>query len=328
MNSSKIDLTASEISFLWNTYQVQSMNKCLLTYFDGIAEDGEVKKVNQLNLTASAKYLEQIQLIFKEANMPLPVAFSDEDLTNTEEKLYTDPFILFYQWFIAKGNLNFASIAINTIAREDVFSFFEEYTREALSLLDTSRKLLLEKGLWVRSPYIPTPDAVEFIKKDSFLHGWFGDTSPLTGNEIAGVFYNILTNTVGMALMDSFIRVTNSDELKNYFSDGKKISQKHIETLSNVLKKEEIAVPSTWNAGITPSTTAPFSEKLMLNLVTFLNSQGMSNYGVAFSTSMRRDVGATYTKMIAEVAKFAEEGVTKLIEKGWMEAPPRAPKKA
>ncbi|RXJ04365.1 DUF3231 family protein [Anaerobacillus alkaliphilus] len=328
MKQNHIDLTASEMSYLWNTYQAQCMNYCILTYFDSIVEDEEIKKINQLNLNASVRYLDQLKQIFTEEQLPVPVGYSEADLTKTTERLYTDPFILYYQWFIAKGNLNYGSIAINTIAREDVFTFFSEFIKDALATLNTSRKLLLEKGLWVRAPYIPVPIENEYIKKESFLNGWLGDTRPLTGSEIGSIFYNIVTNTVGKTMMDSFIQVTESNDIKDYFKKGKQISQDHIDTLATILKKEELPVVSTWNAGITSSTIAPFSEKLMLSLVTFLNSQGMSNYGIGFATSMRKDVGVKFKALTAEVAKFAEDGVTMLIEKGWMEEPPQAPKKS
>lgn len=328
MSSSHIDMTATEISYLWNTYHVQSLNVCLLTYFDAIVEDVDIRKINSNNLRASTKYLSEIKAIFTSENIPIPIGFSEaSDLNETKDRLYTDPFILFYQWFIAKGNLNFGSMAINTIARDDIFTFFQKYSSDALILLDDARKLLLNKGLWIRAPYMPPPNEVELVKKESFLNGWFGDTRPLLGIEIASVFYNQITNTLGLSLLNSFIQVTEIKEVKDYFIKGKNIAAKHIEVQANIFKQEEVATPSTWNSGVTTATDAPFSEKLMLNLVAMLNAQGVSNYGIAISTSARRDIAMTFTTLAAEAAKYAEEGAQLLIEKEWMEAPPDAPKR-
>lgn len=328
MSSNHIDLTATEISYLWNTYHVQSLNVCVLTHFDAIVEDNEIRKINSNNLKASKNYLNEIKAIFTSENIPIPIGFSEvTDVNETKERLYTDPFILFYQWFIAKGNLNFGSMAINTIARDDIFALFQKYASESLTLLDDARKLLLNKGLWIRAPYMPPPNEVELVKKESFLNGWFGDTRPLLGIEIASLFYNQITNTLGLSIMNSFIQVTETKEIKDYFIKGKNIAAKHIEVQENFFKKEEVATPSTWNSGITTATQAPFSEKLMLNLVAMLNAQGVSNYGIAISTSARRDVAMTFSTLAAEAAKYSEEGALLLIEKGWMEAPPHAPKR-
>jgi hypothetical protein len=322
-----MDLTATEIGYLWNTYHVQCMNYCFFKYFDKIVEDEAIKQINNQNLQLCQNYLTELRAIFEKDAIPIPIGFSDEDLNETNERLYTDPFILFYQWFIAKGNLNFGSIAINTIAREDVFSFFNQLSSEALTALNDARKLLLAKGLWIRAPYMPTPNAVEFVQKESFLNGWFGDTRPLLGVEIASLFYNQMTNTLGISVINSFIQVTQTKEIKDYFVKGKEIAANHMDVFTDLLKKEELAIPSTWNSGITTSTESPFSEKFMLNLIVLLNAQGVSNYGIATSMAARRDIGMTFTKLAADVAKYSDEGAQLLIEKGWMEAPPHAPKR-
>ncbi|WP_088036458.1 DUF3231 family protein [Evansella clarkii] len=323
MASNNIDLTSAEMGYLWYTYQAQSMNYYVLKYFNAIVEDPEIKQINDKNMELCGSVMSEIKTIFLGQNMPVPEAFSDSDILSTEEKLFTDPFILFYQWFIAKGNLNFGSISINTIAREDVFNLFNRYISESLKILNDARLCLLNKGLWIRAPYIPVPEKNEFVQKESFLNGWFGRERPLLGIEIASIFYNLVTNTLGISLTAGFMQVTNAGKLNDYFKRGKEISSKHVEVMSKLLKKEELPVPSTWNPGVTSSTAAPFSDKLMLNLIAALNAQGMSNYGAAVSNVLRRDLAMDFTRLSAEVAIYAEDGLKILIEHGWMEQPPQ-----
>lgn len=323
-NFKNIDLTASEIQALWFLYQAQSLNLCMTKYFNAIVEDSVIKQINEETIKSSEMYLREIEEIFESVQHQIPVAYSEDDILTYSEKLYTDPFILYYQWFVAKGNLTLASISINTIAREDVFKLFEKVISLSVVALDQARRTLLEKGLWIRAPYIPVSSKVEFVQKPNFMNDWFGEKRPILGSEIASCFYNILTNTIGLALMKSFIQVSENEEIRKYFVKGKEIAKEHVEVLSKVLKDEDIQTPTTWNGGITSCTVSPFSDRYMLSLINMLNSQGLNNYGNAISTALRKDISLTFTRLSAEVLKFAEEGGKILMNKQWFEEPPHA----
>ncbi|WP_102261090.1 DUF3231 family protein [Mesobacillus jeotgali] len=328
MGQNQIDMTATEMGFLWSTYQAETLNHCLLTYFDRIVEDPEIKELNKSSLDSCEKNIAWMKEIFEGDDFPVPAGFTESDVNPNAARLYTDPFILYFQWFIGKGNMDYSSLAINTIARDDIFSFYENLVTQATKLLNDSRKLLLSKGLWVRAPYIPMPQSVSYVKKENLLNGWIGEKRPIAGIEIAGIFYNLVTNTLGQALMTSFIQVSKKGEIHNKFVRGKEIATKHVEVLATALKQENLPVPNTWNTGITASTEPPFSEKLMLNMVSFLNAQGLANYGSALSLSIKRDIGLDFTRLAAEVADFAQDSTELLIKKGWMETPPLAPKRS
>ncbi|WP_066049119.1 DUF3231 family protein [Robertmurraya korlensis] len=319
-------LTASEQGYLWSMYQSLSMNMCILKYFDQVVEDEEIKKLNSDLLAGCVSTQGELTTIMNHEGFPIPVAFSDQDVNLQAGKLFTEPLILYYHWFFSKGNLNYSSIALNTIAREDVFALFKRLNNEALERLDQARKLLLEKGLWIRSPYIPIPKEVQFVQKQSYLTKWLGEHRPLTGQEISMIFYNILTNEIGLTVMKGFIQVTDDEPFKSYLSRGKEIAAKHMNTLSEIFQKEEISTPGAWSVSTTSSKTAPFSTKLMISLVNFLNSQGIANYGVALTTAMRSDIYRTFITLMADVSRYTEDGANLLIEHGWFESPPQAPK--
>ncbi|WP_078543330.1 DUF3231 family protein [Litchfieldia alkalitelluris] len=327
MDKSKILLTATEMGFLWSSYQFESMNVTLLTYFQSIVEDPEIKRLVDYTFELCNKHESTLEQLFADNEFAKPMGFSKDDVNLHAKKLYTDEFILMFTWFIGKGNLNFSAMALNSVAREDVSKYYEECISDGTQVVSKTRTLLLEKGLWVRAPYIPVPTEKEIVHKQSFLNGWFGEKRPLLGVEIANLFYNIITNTIGISLTSSFIQVTKSDEIKQYFQRGKDISEKHVKVLSDVLRSENLPGPSFWNFGVTDSKEAPFSEEFMLNLITLLNSQGISNYGVSLSTTMRKDIGAHFIRLTDEVLLYSEDGANLLIEKGWMEQPPKAPKR-
>lgn len=313
------------MGYLWSSYQSDSITRCMLQYFIETVEDPEVKEVVQQALTISEKHIQEILTIFRNDRFPVPESFTEEDVNRKAKKLYTDEFILYYQWFIGKGYLNYSSIALNTVARKDVAKFYEDSTKDGLELVKKSRDTLLSKGLWIRPPYIPKPETIDFVEKQSFLHGWFGEQRPLLGIEIAHLFYNLMTNSVGLGLITSFLQVAKDEKVRNYFSKGMKICSKHVEELGEILKAEQLSVPSSWNLGVTTSTEPPFSDRLMLFFITLLNAQGISNYGIGLATSMRRDVGLCFTRLTAEVVHYAEDGTNLLIDFGWLEQPPKAP---
>lgn len=318
----KIDLTATEMGYLWSTYQAETLNVCLLTYFDAIVEDPEIKQINTLSLQTATEKVEKLKEIFRNSHFPIPIGFTEADVSVQAERLYTDPFILYFQWFIGKGNLNFGSLAINTIAREDIFIFYENLMNNSLTLLKKSRELLLNKGLWIRAPYIPAPTEITYVKNDHFLGSLFTGQRPIAGIEVASVFYNLITNTLGLSLINSFIQVTKKGEIHDYFVRGKEIAQKHLKIMSKILDEEGLPIPNTWNAGVTAATEPPFSEKLMLFLINFLNAQGVSNYGNAVANSMRKDIGLDFSRLSSEVSLYGEDGVKLTIKNGWMEEPP------
>lgn len=322
--TNNIDMTSSEMGYLWATYQTQTINWCFLKYFDLTLEDEQTKSLNEQLLSSCERNLNKIKEIFEVENFPLPTAFGISDLNLKAEKLYTDPFMLYYLWFVAKGDLNYSSIALNTVARLDIVTFYSDLVTESLIMLNKSRELLLNKGLWIRSPYIPIPEEASFITRQNFLNGWFGKKRPLTGQEIAAIFYNIITNQVGHELMKSFIQVTKSDDIKVFLQRGKELAKKQVTSLSQILSENDLPIPTTWNAGVTLTKISPFTDRLMLNMIAFLNGQSISNYGMGIANSFRRDISSTFSRLAAEIAVYSEDATNLLIEKQWLECPPQA----
>ncbi|WP_445661507.1 DUF3231 family protein [Bacillus sp. FSL K6-3431] len=63
---------------------------------------------------------------------------------------------------------------------------------------------------------MPTPEQVDFVKKQPFLNGWLGDRRPLLGIEIANLVYKAERNTLGEALITGFSQVVKSKEVRQF----------------------------------------------------------------------------------------------------------------
>jgi len=77
-----------------------------------------------------------------------------------------------------------------------------------------------------------------------------------------------------------------------------------------------------WTSEVTDSKEPPFSDKLMLQMITSLIASGMSSYGKAMSVSPRRDLGVKYARLITEIGQYADDGAEIMIKNEWMEQPP------
>ncbi|QVY63659.1 DUF3231 family protein [Cytobacillus gottheilii] len=112
--------------------------------------------------------------------------------------------------------------------------------------------------------------------------------------------------------------------MRQFFVEGKGISNKHMKKFSSTLTNEDIPAPISWDSHVTDSTVSPFSDKLMMFHTTTLIAVGIGNYGTAAGTCQRMDLNATYTRLSAEIALFAEDGANLMIKHAFLEEPPKA----
>jgi hypothetical protein len=324
MTAHQPKLTSSEITSLWTTYQSSTMIICGVKYFLTTVEDEEISAILNYVLDFSNKRVQTVKQFLKEEQFPIPVGFTEQDVNLNVPRLFSDKLILLYMLNMGRFSLSLESINLSLSARDDVSAFYSECLEQAKELADRGRKLALKKGLFVRTPYLPTPKKVDFVKKQSFLNGWFGDRRPLLGIEISNLVYNSERNALGEALITGFSQVAKSKEVREYMIRGRKISTKHFEVFSSVLHEEHLSSTMNVTSEVTDSTLPPFSDKLMMFHIAALVASGIGQYGAAMSSSPRRDLGVMYTRLMTDIAKYAEDGANIMINNGWMEQPPIA----
>jgi hypothetical protein len=209
-------------------------------------------------------------------------------------------------------------------AREDIRQFFSECIQSAMALSEKAKSVLLSKGLYIRSPIIPYPEKVDYVKKQNFLTGWFNDRKSLLSLEVAHLYVNMHTNELGKSLLMGFSQVAKSRDITEFMLRGKNIAMKHIEILGSLLREDELPASTTWDTAVTRSTISPFSDKLMMYHTAAIISVGIADYGASISTSTRRDLVAQYTRLMAETGQYAEDGMNIMIDNGWLEEPPQS----
>ena len=112
-------------------------------------------------------------------------------------------------------------------------------------------------------------------------------------------------------------------KLKNTFIKGKELGKKVITEFSDVLLQSDIQAPSGWAGKATDSTTPPFSDKLMMYLVSLISSATIGISAVGTSFSLRSDLHLKLTITAKNAFDFAKEGGSIMIAHKWMEEPPQ-----
>lgn len=317
-------LTSIEIGNLWNSYMLDTMVIRLFRHIISKAEDQEIKEIVQYTHDLVVNHVRIYDDIFEKEQMAVH-GFSDDDIDLSAPRLFSDVFFIHYMKHMAKFALQMFSLSYLSASREDIRNLFGTLIDEVKNVDQRITEVLKDKGLNIEPPYIPTPKSVNFVKKQRFLVGFFGEQRPLTAQEITHLFHNDQSNAYGKAFMMGFSQVARSKEIREFFIRGKDIANKHCKIFSAILMEEDLSIPIHFEGEVSVSTKPPFSDRYMMLHTIFMNQGGLGNYGMAISSSHRRDLAVIYGRLLAEVGHYAEDGTNILIKNSWMEQPPLAP---
>jgi len=319
-------LSCGEVSSLWMGYQYESLHRCGITFFLQHVKDDAIQQILKDGLVLANKRIEQISELFLKYNQLLPNGFTVEGEVNLQaSRLFSDELYVHYILNTIELELVNYALAMRAAMNNDVTAFYHQAMKDSLRMELKAKDLAKKKGLYIPAPKIPKQIQNEIVIKESFLAGWFGDKRPLLGSEIAQLVMHAKRNALGQAVITAFSQVAKSKEVRQFFERGREIAGKHLEVFTSKLRDEYL--PSSailLTSEVTDSTEAPFSDKLMTTLITSLISAGIGGYGSSLSMSPRRDLGADYTRLIAEIATYSDDGAELLIKNGWMEQPPMA----
>jgi len=317
-------LTSVEIGKLWVIYMGNTLSQCILGYFLQHVDDPDVKKVVSYAKGLSDEFVQNIIDIFNKESMPIPKGMTSEDVNLGAPRLFADEFYLHYLKYVGKAGLSIYSIAVPLVLRKDVRDFFIYCLNCNMKLLSMANDVMLDKGWLMKPPAIPIPEKIDFVEKQNYFNGFFGNVRPLHALEITHLYDNLENNVVSKALLIGFSQTAKEKKVKEYLLRGKDITNKHIEICSQKLHKDNLPSPPLLDHLVSTSDFAPFSEKLMVYHKVDMFSMKIRFYSNALSLNGRQDLAAMYTKLIADVSLYMEDGSNILIDNGWLEQPPHA----
>ncbi len=301
-------LTSAEMGKLWATYVGNTLAICVLRYYLQHIDDEDIKKVVGKALNLCESLVENIKEIFSKENFPIPMGFTDEDVNLGAPRLFSDEFYLHYLNYTSKAGMSIYSIAIPIMTRGDIRDFYINTLNSTVRLITEVNELLMAKGFYVKPPQIPTPEKVDFIKKQNYLNGFLGDIRSLHALEIAHLYDNIDNNVTSKALLIGFSQVAENETIREFFIRGKEMTNKHIESCSQQLHKENLPSPPLLDHLVSESTFSPFSDKLMLAHKIEMFSMKIRTAGNGASLNGRRDIGGMYAKFLADIGIYVQDG--------------------
>ncbi|WP_428912428.1 DUF3231 family protein [Niallia sp. Krafla_26] len=324
-NEKQIRLTATEISQLWAQFLNDSASVCILTYFLEKAEDEEIKPVIEYALELSEKHIKKLTSIFIEEKNAVPHGFKiEEDVDLHAPRLFSDNYVLSFINQMSMIGLTTYSASLSGSSRSDITDFYMECNIETMELFKMSKDLLLSKGLYNMSPYLPNLERTDYVKKQRFVWDIIGEKRPLLASEISNLFSNIQRNALGAATLMGFCQVAQEKKVKQFFMRGIEIATKHIKLFGKKLEDSYLPVPTNWASEVTSSSVYSFSDKLMMFFTTGLIGLSIGYYGTAIAQSPRVDIGVMYSRLMVEIQLYSEDGSNIMINNKWLEQPPMA----
>lgn len=317
-------LSSVEMGKLWATYTGNSMSIQILSYFYEHCEDEHIRTLINNGLSLSKDFMQRIEAFFKDADFPLPIGFTEEDVNPGAPRLYEDQFYVHYLKYAAKAGISIYAVAIPLMMREDIREFFVYCHDCTTILLGQINNVLVEKNFIAKPPIIPIPEHPEHVTKQSFLNGFVGDVRPLHALEITHLYDNIENNITSKALLLGFYQTVKDEKIKAIFKRGLDITDKAIKKFMEKLQDEHLLTPTYLDHLVTTSTAPPFSDKIMLFHKVDMFSMKIRSFGNSLAVNGRRDIALLYGRDIINTGLFVDDATNILIDKAWMVSPPMA----
>lgn len=317
-------LSSFEMGKLWATYMGNSMSIQILSYFLEHCEDEDIKKLLENGLALSRDFIKRIEGFFKKENFPIPIGFSKDDVNLGAPRLYEDEFYVHYLKYAAKAGMSLYAVAVPLMMREDIREFFIYCNQCTTVFIGQINNILVEKRLIADPPMIPTPENVEKVDKQSYLNGFFGDLRPLQALEIIHLWDNIENNVTSKALLLGFHQSVQDEKIKSLFKRGLDMTDKAVKQYKEKLHVEHIQSPAYLDHLVKPSTFPPFSDKIMLFHKVDMFAMKIRSFGNSMAVTARRDINALYGRTLVNIGLFVDDGMNILIDKSWVESPPKA----
>lgn len=313
-------MNVNELGFLWYLQSSSNMINIFLKYLIGTTEDVDVKEILKQINEISTHQEQTANLILSEKGFKSTSFFNiQDDLYNPNTKLFSDQLTTEILKHVMGNGLKELALQYSELTDLKIKKFFKElldtFTEIDYSLLG----LLGDKGMLQNSSF-SYKNAEE--RKGKLFKVKSTQQRPLNAVELSHMFSALECNNVGVALCAGFSEVVKDDDIKNFLLEGEKLAFNQASTLSNIFRENGVPTSTGLEAHVNKIETSPFSDKLIANLIMFLNPIGITNLQSAIVVSYKRDHINLLKELIKQVEDFSEKGFKLLVRKNWFHEPP------
>jgi len=318
-------LSVSEIGTLWQTYQEKTLIMRFLDYFIEKADDSQARNLLGGLWQELDFYVKEMEEIFTEQGMVIPIGFTKEDVFLDAPKLYDNGFDIMFLRVLKEVSMGLYTLNMNMTYDKKVMTIYEGLTSVTQKIYKLATQYLLNKGILSLPPKVTLPKTNEFIKSKKFMKGFMltGDKRALTNLEVGILHHNLEANNIGLQLITGFAQCAQSKEVKQYFLKGKELAKKQIKIMEDFLLNADVQLSATSGATVTKSTVPPFSDKLMMHCIYILNGFSLVGSGTGTFFSLRNDISMKSMMIAKDIYLYAQEGIEIKIKNGWFEEPPQ-----
>lgn len=323
--TNKTKMSSTELGALWMTYHKKTMILRILEYFIKKSDSEEAKALmSDLWGQLQPKVIE-IESMFEKEGAALPRGFTNEDVNLEAPKLWENGFDIMFSRVLKEISTGMYALHSTISYREDIIEFYKQLTEITETYYKLFTQYLLDKSLLQRPTFVTMPKSNDYITDKQYMKGtnMFGQKRPLNTIEFGVMYRGIETNITGMQLMKGFAQTAADEEVQKYFTKGMELSKEILKENGNLLLEDNIQAPGTPGGTVTSSTTAPFSEKLMMYCNYLLGGFSMGGQGFSAAFLWRNDLIAKAGIQAKDIFEYTQEGITLMMKKGWFEEPPK-----
>jgi hypothetical protein len=322
-NVSSIPITSSELAYLWNTYLLNSKSKHILMYGVSQCDDEDIRSVLHQSLELSAHSLSKVREIFDAENQRVPFGFSEEDVYVAASKIYSDKLMLYMLKVYLMVGLSNYGVAISLSPRQDIRSFFNNAMISSIELSNKIDDTALAKGIYLRTPNIPTTQKTEFAEDKSIFGRFIGHKRPLSAVEITSLYSCSMVNAIVEAQILGMAQTMEDIRLKEFSNRTRKTLKEQVETLNEILHKEDLSLPPNLESEVLKSSTPVFSDRLSMFFCFASLADILTTFSIGKIGAMRKDVFMTLSQLSGEILLLIKDGTDLMLERNWFEEMPK-----
>ncbi|MBG9586056.1 DUF3231 family protein [Cytobacillus firmus] len=311
----------NELGFLWYLHSSSNMVNIFLGNLVETAEDPDLKDVlTEIKALSSFQEQEASQFLADNGFNVTPF-FSENDGHSPSEKIFSDQLMIEIIKHITSNGLGVLSFQYTDLTVPKVKNFFKEILNKLIQIDISILNLLEQKGLLQNRPfsYKNAEDRESKLFKVASTQ-----QRPLNAVELASMFGSFQCNNVGLALCTAFSDVAKDEDTKSFLEDGTKLSYHQVDVLSEIYRENGVPTTTGLEAHVYKVNKSPFSDKLMANLIMFLNPIGIGNLQTAVVSSYKKSHVKRLKELIDQVESYSAQGFKLLVRKDWLNEPPVA----